>query len=93
MNTSGFSKPRSAYRRTAAREEKKYFTDTMPDYENESQVATTQHKVGARVEHENFGKGRIVAINGNGADARAVVDFESVGRKHLMLKFANLKTA
>jgi DNA helicase-2/ATP-dependent DNA helicase PcrA len=38
-----------------------------------------------------FGTGRIVAITGSGPEARAVVDFESVGRKHLMLKFANLK--
>lgn len=92
--SAGFTKPRSAYRRQGASEEKKYFTDTMPDYENESQDPLTRlHKVGARVVHENFGPGRIVAINGAGGDARAVVDFESVGRKQLMLKFANLKTA
>jgi DNA helicase-2/ATP-dependent DNA helicase PcrA len=88
----GFARPHSPYRRAAMSEEKKYFTDTMPDYENESQDSPSQrHKVGARVVHENFGPGRIIAINGSGGDARAVVDFESVGRKQLMLKFANLK--
>jgi DNA helicase-2/ATP-dependent DNA helicase PcrA len=88
----GFARPRSPYRRRAVSEEKKYFSDTMPDYESESQVVPPlTHKVGSRVVHEMFGTGRIVAINGTGPDARAVVDFESVGRKHLMLKFANLK--
>jgi DNA helicase-2/ATP-dependent DNA helicase PcrA len=71
----------------------KYFTDTMPDYENESQVAgNVAHRVGSRVLHEAFGKGRILAIDGRGDNARAVVDFESVGKKHLMLKFANLRS-
>lgn len=72
---------------------KKYFTDTMPDYENESQtVGSPGYQIGSRVIHEAFGKGRIVAIDGRGDNARATVDFESVGRKNLMLKFANLRT-
>jgi DNA helicase-2/ATP-dependent DNA helicase PcrA len=75
-------------------DEKKYFTDSMPDYENESQIATgVRHRVGARVIHDAFGKGRILAIDGKGENARAIVDFDSVGRKHLMLKFANLRSA
>lgn len=65
-------------------------TDPMPDYENESQEYF-RPQVGSRVLHEAFGKGRIVSIDGKGENARAVVDFESVGRKHLMLKFAQLK--
>ncbi len=72
----------------------RYFADTMPDYENESQVGNkVNHKIGSRVLHEAFGKGRIVAIDGRGDNARATVDFESVGRKNLMLKFANLRSA
>lgn len=70
----------------------KYFADTMPDYENESQApGTAIHRVGSRVLHEAFGRGRIIAIDGRGDNARAIVDFESVGKKHLMLKFANLR--
>ena len=70
------------------------FTDTMPDYENESQAPQRSlHRVGSRVLHETFGHGRIVAIDGTGENARAVVDFESVGRKNLMLKFAHLRSA
>ena len=46
---------------------------------------------GAKVWHESFGEGRVIEINGRGEQAKAVVDFAKVGRKHLMLKFAQLK--
>jgi DNA helicase-2/ATP-dependent DNA helicase PcrA len=67
-----------------------YFSDPMPDYEGESQDSF-HAQVGSRVTHETFGAGKVMAIDGKGENARAVVDFESVGRKHLMLKFANLR--
>lgn len=68
-----------------------HHADPMPDYENESQEQITLH-VGLAVTHESFGPGRIVALDGRGAEARAVVDFPSVGRKQLLLKYANLRT-
>ncbi|HEX9005692.1 MAG TPA: UvrD-helicase domain-containing protein [Bacteroidota bacterium] len=64
--------------------------DPMPDYESESQEFVPP-KVGARVFHDSFGKGRIVALEGRGENTRAVVDFENVGRKNLMLKYARLR--
>jgi DNA helicase-2/ATP-dependent DNA helicase PcrA len=67
-----------------------FFADPLPDYENESQISFNA-RVGSRVVHESFGRGKIMSIDGSGENARAVVDFESVGRKHLMLKFANLR--
>ena len=68
----------------------KYFSDVTPAYENESQDSF-QAKVGSRVVHESFGNGRILALDGSGENTRAVVEFESVGRKNLMLKYANLR--
>lgn len=46
---------------------------------------------GMRVEHGTFGEGKIVAIEGNGPQAKAVVFFEEVGEKKLMLRFAHLQ--
>jgi len=66
-------------------------SDPMPRYEDESQE-TVSLRVGLAVTHETFGPGRIVALDGRGSEARAVVDFKSVGRKQLLLKFANLRT-
>ncbi len=81
---------RGRRRKRGADETAGYFSDAMPDYENESQE-TASLRVGSRVTHESFGKGKIVALDGRGEQARAIVDFEGVGRKHLMLKFAHLR--
>ncbi|MBI4534950.1 MAG: UvrD-helicase domain-containing protein, partial [Ignavibacteriae bacterium] len=72
------------------RDLQQYFSDPAPKYEDESQDMFTG-RVGARVVHEAFGHGRIIALDGEGENARAIVDFESVGRKHLLLKFAHLR--
>lgn len=47
--------------------------------------------VGSNIEHERFGKGTIVSIEGSGENAKAEVDFQAVGRKKLLLKFALFK--
>jgi DNA helicase-2/ATP-dependent DNA helicase PcrA len=46
---------------------------------------------GMQVEHHLFGEGRVVALDGTGPNAKAVVDFEDVGEKKLILRFARLK--
>lgn len=46
---------------------------------------------GMVVEHERFGRGRVVQIEGVGANKKATVDFEGVGPKQLLLKFAKLR--
>jgi DNA helicase-2/ATP-dependent DNA helicase PcrA len=68
------------------------FNDDTPRYEDESQIQL-QVKVGTRVVHDAFGQGKIVAVDGRGENTRAVVEFETVGRKHLMVKFAHLRPA
>jgi DNA helicase-2/ATP-dependent DNA helicase PcrA len=47
--------------------------------------------VGCTVEHEMFGRGKVLGVSGRGDSAKAVVHFETAGRKHLMLKYANLR--
>jgi len=46
--------------------------------------------VGSLVEHVRFGKGKIVKIEGVGADTKAEIDFENGGLKKLLLRFAKL---
>lgn len=43
-----------------------------------------------RVFHEKFGFGVVKQTDGNGLETKAVVDFETVGTKTLLLKFAKL---
>jgi len=47
-------------------------------------------EVGSIVEHVRFGKGKIVKIEGLGADTKAEINFENGGLKKLLLRFAKL---
>ncbi|MDR1980146.1 MAG: UvrD-helicase domain-containing protein [Tannerellaceae bacterium] len=47
-------------------------------------------KVGVKVQHDRFGVGVVTAIEGNGGDTRAIVQFVHSGEKRLLLKFARL---
>ncbi|MCT8340864.1 UvrD-helicase domain-containing protein [Flavobacteriaceae bacterium TK19130] len=47
-------------------------------------------KVGTMVEHVRFGKGKILSIEGAGADTKAEIQFENGGLKKLLLRFAKL---
>lgn len=71
---------------------KKAFYDEMyqesyDDYNQESR----SFRVGSRVQHELFGNGKILAINGAGDTQKVSVSFEDHGTKNLLAKFANLK--
>jgi len=50
-----------------------------------------QLKVGYNVIHERFGKGKIIKIEGDGAEKKAVIFFPQEGSKTLLLKFAKLE--
>ncbi|HRH38829.1 MAG TPA: ATP-dependent helicase, partial [Flavobacteriales bacterium] len=45
---------------------------------------------GQTVEHERFGKGKVLKIEGNALDLKATVFFPSAGQKQLLLRFAKL---
>ena len=45
---------------------------------------------GMKVQHEKFGLGKVLGIEGSGNSRKATVFFEGVGQKQLMLKFAKL---
>jgi len=48
-------------------------------------------RVGIKVEHERFGYGKIISLDGDVLNMRAVVDFNDSGQKTLLLKFAKLR--
>ena len=47
--------------------------------------------VGGHVEHERFGRGTVVGIEGSGDSIKIKVEFQNVGTKNLLMKFAKLK--
>ena len=48
-------------------------------------------KEGAMIEHQRFGKGKVVKIEGVGENTKATVEFQYTGTKQLLLKFARFK--
>jgi DNA helicase-2/ATP-dependent DNA helicase PcrA len=46
---------------------------------------------GTRVEHRKFGEGKVIAMEGEGEKATAVVYFQGIGQKKLKLKYARLR--
>jgi len=52
---------------------------------------TSALQTGMSVEHPKFGKGKVVAVEGNGPNKKATVFFSAIGNKNLLLRFARLK--
>ncbi|MFT5051107.1 MAG: DNA helicase-2/ATP-dependent DNA helicase PcrA [Chlamydiales bacterium] len=59
--------------------------------EFEAPAGVVDLKVGDRVEHDHFGRGRIVALTGSQVNARATVDFIHHGSKQLLVQYAKLR--
>jgi DNA helicase-2/ATP-dependent DNA helicase PcrA len=59
----------------------------MPD----SQASASALREGMTVEHQRFGIGVIVRLEGKGENEKATVEFRNLGTKQLLLKFAKLK--
>ncbi len=52
---------------------------------------TSGLQVGMEVEHERFGFGKVINLEGNKPDIKATIFFKELGQKQLLLKFAKLK--
>ena len=48
-------------------------------------------RTGMMVEHERFGRGKVLSVEGKLPDLKAKVFFPNAGEKNLLLKFAKLK--
>ena len=44
-----------------------------------------------QIEHNRFGKGRILEISGDASDLKAKIHFDSYGEKLLLLKYAKMR--
>ena len=60
--------------------------ETKINHSNFNQIQT-----GMSVQHARFGKGKILAISGEGANKKASVFFKNSGQKQLLLQFAKLE--
>jgi len=58
---------------------------------NYSESSSSSFEVGMRVEHERFGRGEVIKVEGSAPDIKISVNFDHAGLKQLLLKFAKLK--
>ena len=54
-------------------------------------VTTGGLREGNVIEHQRFGVGRVIKVEGTGENQKATVEFKNTGTKQLLLKFARYK--
>ena len=81
-----FSKPKAAPVKTTSILAKAHVTsvDFAPS-------DTSNLQVGMEVEHERFGYGKVISLEGKKPDVKATIFFKEIGQKQLLLKFAKLR--
>ncbi len=52
---------------------------------------TKDLQISMEVEHERFGFGKVINLEGSKADVKATIEFNEIGPKQLLLKFAKLR--
>jgi len=62
----------------------------VSDLSNSPSINITVVKIGDLVNHQRFGKGEVINIEGEGSNKKATIKFETSGNKKLLLKFAKL---
>jgi DNA helicase-2/ATP-dependent DNA helicase PcrA len=79
-------------RKSGRKTKKSIMYDEMnQDYDYDFNQERKSLRVGSKVQHETFGYGKVQAVTGSGDMQRVTVNFEDVGYKQLLVKFAKLK--
>ncbi len=88
-----FEESRKKYRKITSREESKPApASTGPTDNNGFGILTAEQLAPeTEVQHQRFGTGKVVSLEGKGLNAKATVIFNNFGKKQLLLKYARLK--
>ncbi|MBN1050804.1 DNA helicase PcrA [Clostridium botulinum] len=85
-----YSNPHSL-RSTIRKEFSKPVNTVINDNDNSGYLNANEVTLGRKVQHEKFGIGTIVSVQGSGDDKKLTIAFDKQGVKNLMLSFAKLK--
>lgn len=94
-NTVRYKKP--AYMKAKPKAAEKFKISTPKNLKKVSETKSTTNAfdtkliVGDVVNHQRFGKGTVLSIEGKAADLKAEINFETGGVKKLLLRFAKLE--
>ena len=67
------------------------FLNSLGKPKSNANIDFSQYDAGVRVFHKKFGEGVINKVEPEGDDLKVDIDFDNVGHKRLMAKFANLE--
>ena len=67
------------------------FLNSIKQNNQNSNVDLSKYQVGQRVYHKKFGEGTITKLEQEGDDIKVDLEFDKVGHKRLMAKFAGLE--
>lgn len=84
LKPSGANQPELYQKLSKLRETKK--EGDLFDYSNPEEI-----QAGMIVEHQRFGRGKVLMMEGKTPDIQATVFFQNAGKKQLLLKFAKLR--
>ena len=90
-NKINFTKKTYEEKNTINRRLKKLENNPKTTSLNNTLKQTKGLKEGDLVEHLRFGKGKVIAVEGDFPNTKATIEFETSGKKQLLLKFAKLK--
>lgn len=93
QNLPSFTRKETAYNvKHQTKKDEPVFDDLAVPHDDYSQIPSKKLiKVGTIVNHSHFGIGRIESLTGSDSNRQAMVNFQSVGRKKLMLQYAKLE--
>lgn len=69
----------------------KRVTPTASNAGSAPSAATGSVQQGQLIEHERFGQGEVLKVEGEGDNAKATIRFKNAGDKQLLLRFARFK--
>ena len=67
------------------------FLNSLNKKNSSKQVDLSEYKSGVRIFHKRFGEGTIEVVEPEGDDLKVDINFDKVGHKRLMAKYANLE--
>lgn len=83
-----WDRDRSGYRRDYQNSKpvaSQFMADPKPGFASSAAGSLSE---GCRIEHQRFGIGKVLKIEGTGENTKATVEFQNAGTKQLLLKFA-----
>ena len=84
---SGFKLPKPNLTRLSEATQNK----PVSNFANFKTSPSSSIKVGQKVEHARFGKGKVLSIEGTSGNEKATIEFNDFGQKLILMKFAKLR--